>query len=428
MLRAEHGFYWVNTDISEIESEIIDTPAEDIPVAETKPRRGGSALAFLAFIFALAALGGTAWMWWQDQTARDESDGRVFTEISRLESSDSELSLKLKQLRDDMDSMPSVDSSAEVAALQRRMESGVAEADRLEQSLTEQLALSRSLQAATEAMQGRLLAAESALTGMASKELDAGGELDLAEVDYLLRLANERLKLFSDPAAADEVLELADMHLAAMDNPMYLGVRQDIAAARRDLAAVTFPDYFAISNELDAIQKGIASLPFPGEMDAATGQEQASEEGWWDKVKGVFSNLVTVRRSTDEENERISLEDKDYVRQRLWLQLEIAHLSLMRRDQKAFRNSLARVKDTLSFWFDQTSKPYQTINGKLGSLVETEVQVDVPDISPPWATLQMIRAGRVRPAAAAPAEIPTEQEQSDPESPPDDSPPGEAQG
>ena len=173
MLRAEHGFYWVNTDISEIESEIIDTPAEDIPVAETKPRRGGSALTFLAFIFALAALGGTAWMWWQDQTARDESDGRVFTEISRLESSDSELSLKLKQLRDDMDSMPSVDSSADVTALQRRMESEVAEADRLEQSLTEQLALSRSLQAATEAMQGRLLAAESALTGMASRELDA---------------------------------------------------------------------------------------------------------------------------------------------------------------------------------------------------------------------------------------------------------------
>jgi uncharacterized protein HemX len=137
---------------------------------------------------------------------------------------------------------------------------------------------------------------------------------------------------------------------------------------------------------------------------------------------------VTVRRSTDEENERISLEDKDYIRQRLWLQLEIAHLSLMRRDQQAFRNSLARVKETLSFWFDPASSQYQSIGGKLESLAETEVQVDVPDISPPWATLQMIRAGRVRPAAAAPAEIPTEQEQSDPESPPDDSAPGEAQG
>jgi uroporphyrin-3 C-methyltransferase len=427
VLWAEQGIYRVSTDISEIESEIIETPPEDVPVEETKPRRGGSALAFLAFVFALAALGGTAWMWWQDQTASDESDAKVFSEISRLESADSELSLKLKQLRDEMDSLPSVDSSADVAALQRRMESGIAEADRLEQSLNEQLTLSRSLQAAAEAMQGRLLAAETALTGMASRELDAGGELDLAEVDYLLRLATERLKLFSDPVAADEVLDLADMHLAAMDNPIYLGVRQDIAVARRELAAVTFPDYFAISNELDEIQTGIAALPFRGEIAAAAEQEPATEAGWWDKVKSVFSNLVTIRRSTNEENERISLEDKDYIRQRLWLQLEIAHLSLMRRDQKAFRDSLARVEETLTTWFEAGSSQFQSTRGKLESLAELEVQLDVPDISAPWATLQTIRAGRVRPAAAAPAEIPPLKDPAGSESPPVEAPDGDAQ-
>ncbi len=413
----------MNTDISEIESEIIATPAE-----EKKPRRKRSALAFLSFVMALTALAGTAWMWWQDELAQDEAAGKVFTEIARLESADSELALKLQQIRGDIESLPSNDNSAEIVSLQQRLESGVAEVDRLEQSLSEQLALSRSLQAAAEAMQGRLLAAESALTGMASKELDAGGELDLAEVDYLLRLANERLKLFFDPAAADEVLELADMHLAAMDNPMYLGVRQDIATARRDLSAVTLPDYFAISNELDTIQESIAGLPFRGENAASAELEQASEQGWWDKVKGVFSNLVTVRRSTDEENERISLEDKDYIRQRLWLQLEIAHLSLMRRDQQAFRNSLARVQKTLSVWFDAGSSAYLSINESLETLKGLEVQVDIPDISPPWATLRLIRAGRVRPPPAAPAEIPAQQAQPDTGSSEDDSPAGEAQG
>ena len=413
----------MNTDISEIENEF-----SDIPVEEKKPRRKGSALAFLAFVFALVALAGSAWMWWQDHIDQEQGADKAFTEIARLEAADSELSLKLKQLRDEIDSLPADDSRGEIAALRQHLESGVAEVDRLERSLNEQLALSRTLQAAAEAMQGRLLATEAALSGMASKELDAGGELDLAEVDYLLRLANERLKLFSDPLAADQVLELADMHLAAMDNPMYLGVRQDIAVARRGLAEVTLPDYFAISNELDTIQQSIASLSFPGEDAVPAETEQLAEEGWWEKVKSVFAGLVTVRRSTDEEINRISLEDKDYIRQRLWLQLEIAHLSLMRRDQQAFRNSLARVSETLSAWFAAGNSQYQEVAASLDRLSGLEVQVDVPDISPPWATLRLIREGRRGPAAAIPAEIPEPREQPDPGVPANDSAAGEGQG
>jgi len=416
---AKRGFYLVNTDISEIDNEISDTPPE-----QKKPRRGGSALAFLAFVFALAALAGTAWMWWQDRLAQDGSGDQIVAEITRLESADSDLSLELGKIRGEIESMPAIASSTDIAALQQRLESGAAEVNSLGQTISEQLALSRSLQSAAEAMQGRLLAAESTLAGMATAELDAGSELDLAEVDYLLRLANERLKLFSDPAAADAALELADMHLAAMDNPMYLGVRQDIAGARRDLAAVVLPDYFAISNDLDSIQESIASLPFKGEEAVPEQPEQAVEAGWWEKLKGVFSNLVTVRRSTDEENKRVSLEDRDYIRQRLWLQLEIAHLSLMRRDQQAFHNSLARVQETLFTWFDAGSGTYQSVSNSLESLKGLEVEAEIPDISAPWATLRLIREGRARPAPA----IPAEQTRAVSEPSEEESDPGEAQG
>jgi len=379
----------VNTDISAIDNEI-----ENIPAKEKKPRRGGTALALLAFIFALAALAGTAWMWWQDETAREQGDDRVFAELARLESADSELSLKLKQVRGEMESLADNDASAQIAALHKRLEADGTQVDRLDQTIRDQLALSRSLQAAAESMQGRLLAAEAALAGMSSQELDAGGELDLAEVDYLLRLANERLKLFSDPVAADQALEIADMHLAAMDNPMYLGVRKEIASARGELAALNMPDYVGITSQLDAIQEFTVSLPFRGSAPVNQESEPEVEAGWWEKVKSVFSNLVTIRRSTAEENKRISLEDKDYIRQRLWLQLEIAHLSLMRREQGAFRNSLEQVRETLSAWFDSGDSAYQSANNGIDELLALEIEVDVPDISTPWATLRLVRDGR----------------------------------
>lgn len=385
----------------EVENEV---PEEIAPAPEPPPRRR-QVLAFFAFLLSLVALAGTGWMWWQDQSSLDREESRMFGEIARLESSDSQLSLKLSQVRDQLEAMQSDDSGTEWQALQDRMQADRTRMAQLEQAIDEQLSLARSLQAAAGTINDRLLAAETALTGMTTRELDASVELDIAEVDYLLRLANERLKLFSDPAGADRALEVADRHLAALNNPIYTGVRQEIAAARRQLAAIDIPDYLDLTSRLDAIQQKVAQLPFrssePGEASAS----EAGGDGWWAKVKGVFSNMVTVRRSTDEENARISLQDKDLIRQRVWLQLEIAHLALMRREQQAFSASLERVRETLSTWFDPGDGAVQAATSELDDLGTITVEAEIPDITAPWSTLRMLRAGQPRLPAPAPVEM-----------------------
>jgi uroporphyrin-3 C-methyltransferase len=347
-------------------------------------------------------------MWWQGQVSLGQDEQRAIAEFSRLADSDNKLSLELNQLRDQVKTLSAGDAGAEIAAVQQRLQADRSKMDRVENALNEQSSIARSLQAASESLHGRLAAAEAALTGMSTRELDAGGALDLAEVDYLLRLANERLKLFSDPVAADQALEVADMHLAALDNPMYVGVRQDIATARRALAAVGMPDFLAISGRLETIQQNVATLPFKQETPSIDRPGQtAAGDGWWDKVKSVFSNLVVVRRSTGEENQRITLQDKDYIRQSTWLQLEVAQLALMRRDQQAFRASLQRVRETLVSWFDTGDKQYQAILQSVDELVAIAIQVEVPDITAPWSTLKVLRAGMPRPMTVPKAEQPT---------------------
>ncbi len=388
----------MNTEISENEAETPESPPEPTEVREEQPapapaRRRGSALSFFALIFSLAALAGTGWMWWQDQSSSGQQ--QVYSEIARLEGSDSALSLKLDQVRDEMNTLAAGDVGAEFKAMQERLAADRVKLQSVERSVSEQQNLSRSLQAAAESMQVRLVAAEAALGGVAARELDARDELDIAEVDYLLRLASERLQLFSDPDAADKALEVADMHLAALDNPMYLGVRQDISAARRELAGLSIPDYLQITSQLDSIQQSIPSLAFRGETEAVSGDVAPVEgKSWWEKMKSVFSGLVTVRRSTEEEGERISLQDKDFIRQRVWLQLEVAHLALMRRDQEAFANALERVRETMSYWFDQETDAYAEVVRSMDGLMRLEIQVDAPDISAPWATLKLLRTSQ----------------------------------
>ncbi len=380
---------------------------------DTSPaKRGGSFLAFLALLVSLAAIALSAWTWWQGQASGSQAESEVFAEIARLESGDRELELKIRQVRDEVDTLASGDVGAEFQALQRRIQTDREQLAGIEQGMQEQMALTRSLQAATSSMQGRLQAAEAAVAGMSTRELDGGGELDLAEVDYLLRLANERLKLFNDPAAADEALEVADMHLAALDNPMYLGVRQDIAAARRELAAVEIPEYLEIANRMDSIQEAIPALVFLEQDTPAVAPERGDEEGWWGKISGAFSSLVTVRRSTDQENQRISLEDMDYVRQRLWLQMEIAHLALMRRDQAAFRSALERTMETINAWFDPAAGSFAQVRGGIDELLALEINVAVPDITAPWSTLRLLR-NAVPAASAVPVDAPPAEEVAD---------------
>lgn len=387
----------MNIDISETAIEPGGDAADNGPARDKKPRGGGAALALLALLFALAALGATGWMWWQDRLSsgqeRQELVANLAGEIGRLERSDGDLSARLGALRAELEQLAAEAGGGDALA---DLRSGAAadrqQLERLEQSLREQTALSRSLQAATDALQTRLLAAEAGMGQLSARNLDAVADLDLAEVDYLLRLANERLQLFSDRTAADRALELADRHLAALDDPAHLGVRQAIAAARRDLAAVSVPDYLQIAARLDDIQAGVAHWSFAGGngSGSAAGVDAGTETGWWAKLKGTLASLVTIRRSAGTEP-ALSLEDKDYVRQRVWLQLEIAHLSLMRRDQQAFRTALARAQDSLANWFDPADDAVQAADRSLSDLAATDLDANLPDITEPWNTLRLIR-------------------------------------
>jgi uroporphyrin-3 C-methyltransferase len=395
-------------EISKIDEDLADSAKERDAATDDRPRRGGTAIAVLSLLVALAALLATGWMWWQGQAAATGEEAWAKSEVARLESSDTRMSAQLQELREALDSRPVGISADQVAALQARLAEDQAQLAALQQAAKEQVTLERSLQSAIDSMHGRLLAAEAALANTAASKLDAPAELDLAEVDYLLRLASERLQLFSDPLSADRALALADTHLAALGNPAYQGVRKAIAAARNDLAALDMPDELAIAAQLDGIQKAIPTLPFRTASPGQTNAAEAAEAGWWEKLKATLSSLVTVRRSTAEEDLRISLQDKDYLRQRVSLQVEAANLALMRHDQEAFHAALQRVRTSVAESFDPASGEVAAVDRALSALLDLDLAIEWPDISAPWTTLQLVRTTQASVHPIAPEQAPPE--------------------
>jgi uroporphyrin-3 C-methyltransferase len=269
-------------------------------------------------------------------------------------------------------------------------------------------ALSTSMQLATDELLRRQSTSEAGLAAVAAR-IDRGDDrLDLAEAGYLLRLANERLQLFGDPDGADLALQFADSQLDAMQDPLFLPVRRDIAESRQALASVTKPDVLSINARINGLQEAIPSWPFAGEAPVVVTAEPTEELGWWARFKGAFSGLVTVRRQTTDEDVLLSLEDKDYLRQGLWLQLETARLAVMRRDASTYDSALKRVVATLEQRFETEAATVSQAISAAAELSGIDIAPPMPDINTAWTRLQALAQRRLEAPMVAPLPAVTE--------------------
>lgn len=406
-----------------------DEPRDDH--GDKPPRSSG--LAALAILLAFVAVVLSTWAWWEGREGQADPGSNVRDRLDAMQHAVDSQAQDLVALGERLEAAPDGGDSVDAAALRRLEAEQRSSVQALRQELEIQQSHSRALQQAIEALQARLMTAETSLAAKAPVQREGPGQLDLAGVGYLLRLAPERLALYHDVQSADDALAAADAQLAAMDNPMYIGLRQHIARARQALAEAELPNPVELSARLDAVQARLAGLGFSSEAaprgdDASAGDtlsdpqsDPQADPGWWGRLRASLAGLVTVRRSTTGAESRLTLDDKDLLRQGLWLQIEGARLALMRHDQQAWDAALNRAGDVLDQWFDASSSDFQAARDEIAALSQVSVAPELPDISGPWAQLQVIREAR-RPAASNPAETERDPElQADPgDSPPAD--------
>jgi uroporphyrin-3 C-methyltransferase len=391
-----------------VEEPSITKPAEQASRSSATPPGGAppehqangssSALVWLAMLLAAAALLLAAWMWWQgDQSARQQQQAlqdqqqQYLDELKRLESS-------LAAAQD----ASSRQSSELGSGLQQRLQALEAAQNAGADFRSETTAWTRSAQAALEESQARLNSLDEKLRTLSARSAESDTELELEEIDYLLRMAQERLELFGDTRTADRALQLADQQVLAFDNPMFIALRRDIAAARRALAAADVPDMVTLGAELDGVQDSLSQLPFrSGSEQAATTNDSAGETvdlPWWERLKNTLSGLVTVRRVADDELAMPVLADQLALRQRAWLQIEQARLAALSREQSIYQDSLAQAEATIRRWFTADDPQVKLAISSLQSLQQRNIDPPMPDISAPWNTLRSLRNAGLSPA------------------------------
>ena len=381
-----------NKDLNQEISESAPDPVDRL-LQENKPASSGKAIAILALLISVAATAATGWQWWQTYQGNPEA-AKQSESLARLQTTQQQLGQTVASFEAQLQSNAAPVSAAEFSELARRLEQSRGTLEQLQGQAGEDQATINALQGSVRSLEQRLSTNESGLLNVAASTQNSSVELDIAEVDYLLRVANERLQLFADPVAADLALQAADMQIEAMDDPMFLSVRQRIASARQTLAAVPRVDRVQLSASISDMQSQLPGLQFRGEEAVQEPPLLADDAGWWESFKYTLSSLVTVRRRAPEDQSMLSLDDKDYLRQGLWLQLESARLALMRNDSSAYADSLDRLRGTVEQFFHTGSAAVQTLLLETTKLQQVDIAPAMPDISAPWTQFRQLRDSR----------------------------------
>lgn len=217
----------------------------------------------------------------------------------------------------------------------------------------------------------------------------------MAEVEYLLTVANHRLILAQDRETAIAIFETADERIRAIGDTSLLKVRKAIADELQALRALPEVDVAGLALRIGSLLDSVDQLPLQDKKRIAAATRQTSEEippaDWQQFALAVWNDLkslVQVRRHQQPTEPLLPPEQTRYLYQNLSLKLEQARLAVLRRDTALFHQYLTEAEDWIRHYFEAESAAVANALTTLDALADSELQPTMPDVS---ASLRLLR-------------------------------------
>ncbi|MEH6470698.1 MAG: uroporphyrinogen-III C-methyltransferase [Halopseudomonas sp.] len=332
----------------------------DQPSAENKSKT--SKLAILALLLALIALGVI---------------GYGYTLIQKMHVQQSEQVNGLKQQL----------SSSDTANRQLQQQNG-----QILGELGQVRATSAKQQSNVDELQTRLSRAMQQVSKLGT---DTRKDWLLAEVEYLLRLANQRILMERTATGALSLLQGADQILKETDDVSIYPVRKALAQDIVALGAVPSLDIEGMFLKLSAINGQVDNLRLLPLTDKHQLPEMLQQitpdsvsQGWqdgmstsWAEAMDKLGNLVIIRHRDEPVTPLLSPEQHYFLTQNLHLMLEQTQLALLQGKQQGFDAGLNKAKQWIDTYFEASDATTQALLRNLSDLEGTQIAPSLPDIS-----------------------------------------------
>jgi len=288
---------------------------------------------------------------------------------------------------------------ARLAALERRvaeLEGGTAQPAPAAVPELIQGQIERAVAEARAALEAELRAAAPATapSQATADELQGATPRDwqLAEIRYLLRMANHRLLLERDAPGAAALLRAADQVLAGLGDFGLHDVRARVAEEILALESLPAVDAEGLFLQLEAIKRDLDQLPLrlPELQPAPPATE--SPTGWLDALWGELTRLVRFRQFDGAVRPLLAPEEAVYLELNLRLMIERAQLAGLRREQTIYDQSIAVAIDWIERYLDGSTRQVARVLEGLRALQGISLAAPLPDISGSLTALDAVAA------------------------------------
>jgi uroporphyrin-3 C-methyltransferase len=334
-------------------------------VVKEPPRSGGGFLGVMSLLFAFVALGigsygaYSSWVLNQNVTALSQTTDltqSLASQMSRVESQVTSLQANQASSNDSVQAELDAFSSqqlSEAKALEDRMVAGIAE---LRQEI-----------------------------GTTSEDWL------LAEAEYLLRLANQRVLMEEDVSGAISLFEAADQIISEAEGVVAFSLREAIANDIAALRATSATDIDGIFVQLGAIARQIPQLKqkqLEFVMETSEPTPASGDLTFIQQVKKIavqlgvrLASLVDYRREGEVVTPILPPGEEYYLKQNLLLKVQLGQLGLLRGNQQIFEQSLVDATSWVNQYFDSSDARTASVQAGLQKLSSMKVERDVPDVS-----------------------------------------------
>ena len=240
----------------------------------------------------------------------------------------------------------------------------------LNQKVTDARARTGLLRDEVLAVTQRASLLEDSVGQSASARGDGVAALRLDEVELLLTLAQQRLRLAGDLAGAVRATELAQGVLASQRDPALLDLRQSLDQELAALRALPQAPIAFAAGELDALQAALHRLESGASL--STGKAERTPA---DGLRRLLSSFVQVRRSGSQD--LLSPADRSAGETALMLEITLAQSALVNADQIAFRRALSRIEAWLQRLYAD-APALRERRARLAGLAALDLQYKLP--------------------------------------------------
>lgn len=271
-------------------------PTPPPPVAPARRSRAGAALLWLLLVLVLAVAGAFGWQQWQAR----ERELRSLAEQQRA----------------------ALDARVETLLQAQR-----AQAQRLQQAE----ATNRVLRDELLGIGQRAALLEDSVSKLADPDRQGAQALRLDEIELLLGIGQQRLRLDDDVDGARRALALAAPLLEGLDDPAYLNLRQTLAQEQAALQALGADPRIRANALLERIADGIEGSTQPQPAPSL-------REPWYQRLLGRI-----VHRQPTASAGLAQRPDRDAALAALQVEFSLARAAVERRDTAGLRSALSRI-------------------------------------------------------------------------------------